>query len=50
VRRLDVGDPGKPDRTRGLRVGCALPSGQCETPTRVTWTRSVVLPAENDVF
>lgn len=50
TRYEDGYDPGKPDRTRGLLVSCALPSGQCATITRVTGTRSVVLPGESDVF
>lgn len=43
-------DPGKPDRTQGALVTCALPSGRCATVTPVTGTRSVVLPGATHVF
>ena len=43
-------DPGKPDRSQGALVTCALPSGRCATVTPVTGTRSVVLPGATHVL
>jgi len=50
TRYEDGYDPGKPDRTRGTLVTCALPSGQCATLRHVVGTRSVVLPGDAGVF
>ena len=50
TRYEDGYDPGKPDRTRGTLVTCALPSGHCAPLRPVVGTHSIVLPGDAGVF